>query len=125
MWNELIKVIKYENIDQNDKVKAEMLLNSLNTAAGATLMRKEIQCFLEEMENKYDFPKKVSLENELNNLISEMQEFQSYWENKPKSRNETIMVSNRMNKYITDINKIKNKINYEKNKNSTKTKKEI
>jgi hypothetical protein len=78
MWNELIKVIKYENIDQNDKVKAEMLLNSLNTAAGATLMRKEIQCFLEEMENKYDFPKKVSLENELNNLISEMQEFQSY-----------------------------------------------
>jgi hypothetical protein len=25
------------------------------------------------------------------------------------------MVSNRMNKYITDINKIKNKINYEKN----------
>ena len=54
MWNELIKVIKNENIDQNDKEKAKMLLSSLNTAAGSHFMKKEIQCFLEEMENKYE-----------------------------------------------------------------------
>ena len=62
MWNELIKVIKNENIDQNDKEKAKMLLSSLNTAAGSHFMKKEIQCFLEEMENKYDIPKKVSFD---------------------------------------------------------------
>ena len=54
MWNKLIKVIKNENIDQKDKEKAKMLLNYLNTASGPHLMRKEIQYFLEEMENKYD-----------------------------------------------------------------------
>lgn len=56
MWNKLIKVIKNENIDQKDKEKAKMLLSYLNTASGPHLMRKEIQYFLEEMENKYDIP---------------------------------------------------------------------
>lgn len=57
MWNELIKVIKNENIDQNDKEKANMFLSQLNTSAGSHFMRKEIQSFLEEMENKYGIQK--------------------------------------------------------------------
>lgn len=63
MWNELIMVIKYDKVSQEDKDHARLLLNQLNTAGGRHLMRKEITYFLENMVGKYGtIPTKVTLE---------------------------------------------------------------
>jgi hypothetical protein len=58
MWNNLVNIIRCDNVNTEDKNKARMLLSCLNTASGRTLLKKEIQYFLEEIEDKYgEIPK--------------------------------------------------------------------
>jgi hypothetical protein len=61
MWNELVMVIKYDKVSQEDKDHARLLLSQLNTAGGAHLMRKEITYFLEDMVDKYGTIPKMTL----------------------------------------------------------------
>ena len=104
MWNELVRVIKYDKVSQEDKDHASLLLNQLNTAGGSYFMRKEITNFLEDMYEKYGtIPTKFTLEKQLKDLIAEMDEFKAYWANKIKCREENIMISNRMHEYSTQI----------------------
>lgn len=104
MWNELVMVIKYDKVSQEDKDHASLLFNQLNTAGGIHLMRKEITYFLEDMYEKYGpIPNKFTLEKQLKDLIAEMEEFKAYWANKPKFRDDVIWVSNRMHEYSTQI----------------------
>jgi hypothetical protein len=53
MWNELVKIIQYPDISLEDKNKASILLNQLNTASGAYFMRDEIENFVENMVSKH------------------------------------------------------------------------
>ena len=111
MWNELILVIKYDKVSQEDKDHARLLLNQLNTAGGSYFMRKEITNFLEYMADKYGtIPTKVTLEQQLKDLIAEMEEFKAYWANKSKNRDDIIMVSKRMHQYHTDIESLRKQI---------------
>jgi C-terminal processing protease CtpA/Prc len=111
MWNELVRVIKYDKVSQEDKDHARLLLNQLNTASGAYFLKKDITYFLEDMVNKYGtIPTKVTLEKQLKDLIAEMEEFKAYWANKPKLRDDIIMVSNRMHEYSAQIIALKKQI---------------
>ena len=111
MWNELVMVIKYDKVSQEDKDHARLLLNQLNTASGAYFLKKEITYFLEDMVEKYGtIPTKVTLEKQLKDLIAEMEKFKEYWANRPKCREEVIMISNRMHEYFIDIEKLKKQI---------------
>lgn len=104
MWNELVMVIKYDKVSQEDKDYARLLLNQLDTAGGHYFMRKEIANFLEDMADKYGtIPTKVTLEQQLKDLIAEMEQFKAYWANKPKLCDDIIMVSNRMHEYSAQI----------------------
>lgn len=53
MYNELVMIIKYDKVSQEDKDHARLLLNQLNTASGAYFLKKEITYFLEDMVEKY------------------------------------------------------------------------
>ena len=53
MWNELVLVIKYDQVEEEDRQHARLLLSQLNTAGGIHLMRKEVTHFLEDMVEKY------------------------------------------------------------------------
>lgn len=53
MYNELVRIIKNDKISKEDKNKAKMLLNQLTTASGAYFLKKEIQYFIEEIDEKY------------------------------------------------------------------------
>lgn len=111
MWNELVMVIKYDKVSQEDKDHARLLLNQLNTAGGRHLMRKEITYFLEDMVEKYGtIPTKLTLEKQLKDLIAEMEQFKEYWANRPKCREEVIMISKRMHEYFIDIENLRKKI---------------
>lgn len=111
MWNELIMVIKYDKVSQEDKDHARLLLNQLNTAGGRYFMRKEIAYFLEDMVDKYGtIPTKVTLEQQIKDLTTEMEEFKAYWANKPKLRDDIIMISKRMHQYSIDIKSLEKQI---------------
>lgn len=111
MYNELFLVIKYDKVDEEDRKHARLLLSQLNTASGRHLMRKEITYFLEDMVEKYgDIPTKLTLEKQLNDLIEEMEEFKAYWSNKPKCREDIIMISNRMHQYSVELNILEKQI---------------
>lgn len=104
MWNELVMVIKYDKVSQEDKEYARLLLNQLNTASGAYFLKKEITYFLEDMVEKYGtIPTKLTLKKQLKDLIAEMEQFKAYWANRLKCREEVIMVSNRMHEYSQEI----------------------
>lgn len=75
MWNELVKVIKYDKVEEEDRQHARLLLSQLNTASGSHLMRKEITYFLESMVEKYGDIHKQTLEQELADLKSEYEEY--------------------------------------------------
>ena len=64
MYNELVKVINYDKIEQEDENHARLLLSQLKTAGGIHLMRKEITYFLEDMYEKYGNIPKLTLEQE-------------------------------------------------------------
>lgn len=111
MWNELVLVIKYDKVEEEDRQHARLLLSHLNTAGGIHLMRKEITNFLEDMVEKYGtIPTKLTLEKQLNDLIAEMEEFKAYWANRPKDREEIIMISNRMHQYSVEITRLEKQI---------------
>lgn len=104
MWNELVMVIKYDKVSQEDKEYARLLLNHLNTASGAYFLKKEITYFLEDMVEKYGtIPTKLTLKKQLKDLIAEMEQFKAYWANRLKCREEVIMISNRMHEYSQEI----------------------
>jgi hypothetical protein len=75
MWNELILVIKYDKVEEEDRQHARLLLSQLNTAGGIHLMRKEITRFLEDMVEKYGDIHKQTLEQELADLKSDYEEY--------------------------------------------------
>lgn len=79
MWNELVKVIKYDKVSQEDKDHARLLLSHLDTAGGIHLIRKEITYFLENMYEKYGNIPRLSLEQE---LIEVKNDYNKY-KNKP------------------------------------------
>lgn len=111
MWNELVLVIKYDRVEEEDRQHAKLLLNLLNTASGSHFMRKEITYFLEDMVEKYGtIPTKLTLEKQLNDLIAEIEEFKAYWANRPKGREETIIISNRMHQYSVELNRLEKQI---------------
>lgn len=111
MWNELVNVIRFDKVDQEDKEHARLLLKLLNTASGSHLMKKEITNFLEDMVEKYgEIPTKATLEQQLIELKSEMENFKEYWANKPKLRDDIIMISNRMHQYTMDLKKLEDDI---------------
>lgn len=53
MWNKLVKVIKNDKVDMNDKDYATLLLGQLNTAGGKELLKNEVERFLIGIEEKY------------------------------------------------------------------------
>ena len=111
MWNELVLVIKYDKVEEEDRQHARLLLSQLNTASGSHFMRKEITDFLEDMVEKYGtIPTKLTLEKQLNDLIAEMEEFKAYWANRPKGRDTIIMISNRMHQYSVELNRLEKQI---------------
>lgn len=111
MWNELVLVIKYDLVEEEDRNHARLLLNLLNTASGSHLMRKEITYFLEDMVEKYGvIPTKLSLKMQLNDLIAEIEEFKAYWSNRPKCREDIIMISNRMRQYRVELSRLEKQI---------------
>ena len=75
------------------------------------MIHKEITYFLEGMVDKYGtIPTKVTLEQQLKDLIAEMEEFKAYWANKSKCRDDIIMISKRMHQYYTDIESLRKQI---------------
>ena len=111
MYNELVRVINYDNVSEEDENHARLLLSQLKTAGGRHLMRKEITYFLEDMVEKYGtIPTKLALEKQLNDLIAEMEEFKAYWANRPKDREDIIMISNRMHQYSVELNRLEKQI---------------
>ena len=111
MYNALVMVIKYDKVSQEDKDHARLLLGQLNTASGAYFLKKEITYFLEDMVEKYGtIPTKVTLEKQLKDLIAEQEEFKAYWANKPKLRDDIIMVSNRLHQYYLEIKSLQERI---------------
>lgn len=75
MYNELVKVIKYDKVEEEDRKHAKLLLSQLNTASGIHIMRKEITYFLESMVEKYGDIHKQTLEQELDNLKSDYEDY--------------------------------------------------
>lgn len=76
MWNELINVIRFDKVEQEDKEHARLLLKLLNTASGSHLMKKEITNFLEDMVDKYgEIPTKATLEQQLIELKNDYEEY--------------------------------------------------
>lgn len=111
MYNELVRVINYDKVEEEDENHARLLLSQLKTAGGRHLMRKEITYFLEDMVEKYGtIPTKLTLEKQLNDLIAEMEEFKAYWANRPKIREDIIMISNRMHQYSVELNRLEKQI---------------
>ena len=62
MYNELVLVINYDKVNEEDRNHARLLLSQLKTASGRHLMRKEITYFLEDMVEKYGDIHKRTLE---------------------------------------------------------------
>ena len=77
MYNELVKVIKHDKIEREDKDHARLLLSQLNTAGGIHFMRKEITRFLEDMYEKYGNIPKLTLEQELINLKNDYNKYKT------------------------------------------------
>jgi hypothetical protein len=77
MWNELVMVINYDKVSQEDENHARLLLKQLDTAGGRHLMRKEITYFLEDMYEKYGNIPKITLEQELINLKNEYNKYKT------------------------------------------------
>ena len=77
MYNELVKVINYDKIEQEDEDHARLLLSQLKSAGGIHLMRKEITYFLEDMYEKYGNIPKLTLEQELINLKNDYNKYKT------------------------------------------------
>lgn len=52
MYNKLVMIIKFDKVEQDDKDLARMLLSQYNTAGGS-MIKNEIQCFIDKITEKY------------------------------------------------------------------------
>ena len=76
MWNELVNVIRFNKVAEEDKNHANLLLKLLNTASGSHSMKKEITYFLEDMVEKYgEIPTKATLEQQLIEIKNDYEEY--------------------------------------------------
>ena len=75
MWNELVMVINYNKVSQEDKNHARLLLRQLDTAGGAYFLKKEITYFLEDMYEKYGNIPKITLKQKLINLKNDYEKY--------------------------------------------------
>lgn len=105
MWNELVKIIQYPNIDAEDKKMASMLLNQLNTASGAYFMRKEIENFVDNMVSKHSDILTYK-EDKLKKLIEEKEDFEKNFV--VKCREDFNFRRKQIMKFEEEIKKLKN-----------------
>lgn len=75
MWNNLVKILYYPNIDAEDKKMASMLLNQLNTASGKHFLREEIEIFVDNMVSKHS-DILIYKEDKLKKLMREKEDFE-------------------------------------------------
>lgn len=75
MWNNLVKILYYPNIDAEDKKMASMLLNQLNTASGKDFLREDIEIFVEKMVSKHSDILTYK-EDKLKKLMQEKEDFE-------------------------------------------------
>lgn len=104
MWNELVKILYYPNIDAEDKKMASMLLNQLNTASGAHFLRKEIEIFVENMVSKHSDILTYK-ENKLKKLIEEKEDFEKNF--LIRGREDKIFYDKKIKQLDFEINKLK------------------
>jgi predicted HicB family RNase H-like nuclease len=104
MWNELVKIIQYPNIDAEDKKMASMLLNQLKTASGACFLRKEIDIFVDNMVSKHSDILTYK-EDKLNKLIKEKEDLEKNFV--PRCREESIHFKKEIKRLDYEINKLK------------------
>lgn len=104
MWNELVKIIQYPNIDAEDKKMASMLLNQLNTASGAYFMRKEIENFVDNMVSKHSDILTYK-EDKLKKLMKEKEDFEKNFE--VRCREDFLYRRKKIIQFENEINKLK------------------
>lgn len=104
MWNELVKIKQYPNIDAEDKKMASMLLNQLNTASGAYFCRKEIEIFIDNMVSKHSDILTYK-EDKLKKLMKEKEDFKKTFV--IRYRQDKIFYEKKMKQLDYEINKLK------------------
>ena len=111
MYNTLVMVIKYDKVSQEDKEHARLLLSDLRTAGGIHLIRREVANFLDNMVDKYGtIPTKLTLEQELADVLAEQEAFRAQWRDKPKCREDIVMISNRLHQFFLQIKSLQERI---------------
>ena len=104
MWNKLVRILYYPNIDAKDKKMASMLLNQLNTASGKHFLRDEIEIFIENMVSKHSDILTYK-EDKLKKLMKEKEDFEKTFE--VKCREDFLYRRKKLNQFIDEINKLK------------------
>lgn len=104
MWNKLVRILYYPNIDAKDKKMASMLLNQLNTASGKHFLRDEIEIFIENMVSKYSDILTYK-EDKLKKLMKEKEDFKKNFV--IKCREDKIYYEKKMKQLDYEINKLK------------------
>ena len=104
MWNKLVKILYYPNIDAEDRKMASMLLNQLNTASGKHFLREEIEIFVDDMVSKHSDILTYK-EDKLKKLMKEKEDFEKNFVVRYKE--DFIFRRKRLNKFNDEINKLK------------------
>ena len=104
MWNNLVKILYYPNIDAEDKKMASMLLNQLNTASGAHFLRDEIDIFVENMVSKHSDILTYK-EDKLKKLMKEKEDFKKNFV--IRYREDKIFYEKKIKQFDFEINKLK------------------
>lgn len=104
MWNKLVKILYYPNIDAEDRKMASMLLNQLNTASGKHFLREEIEIFVDDMVSKHSDILTYK-EDKLKKLMKEKEDFKKNFV--VRNREDFIFRRKRLNKFNDEINKLK------------------
>ena len=104
MWNELVKIKQYPNIDAEDKDIASYYLSCLNTASGAYFLRKKIEIFIDNMVSKHSDILTYK-EDKLKKLMKEKEDFKKNFV--IKCREDKIYYEKKMKQLDYEINKLK------------------
>lgn len=104
MWNKLVKILYYPNIDAEDKKMAQMFLNQLNTASGKYFLRKEIETFIENVVSKHSDILTYK-EDELKKLMKEKEDFEKNFV--VKRREDFIFREKKIKEFEYKIKKLK------------------
>lgn len=104
MWNNLVKILYYPNIDAEDKKMASMLLNQLNTASGKHFLRKEIEIFVDNMVAKHSDILTYK-DDKLKKLMKEKEDFEKNFV--VKCREDFIFRNKKMKEFEHEIKKLK------------------